>query len=128
MIFWAVAALAADAPNSRLSDDIALTKATVSLLAGKDTAAVRDRFDPAIGQVSDETLRQMSDLIGTGEPSSIETIWSTEMHNFQTGDGNSRIVLEYGFSGKWVVVDAGIKTEGASKRFYRFFLTTNACP
>ena len=128
MVFWAVAALAADAPNSRLSDDIALTKATVSLLAAKDTAAVRDRFDPAVGQVSDNTLRQMSDLIGASEPNSIETIWSTEMHNFQTGDGNSRIVLEYGFSGKWVVVDAGIKTEGASKRFYRFFLTANALP
>jgi hypothetical protein len=98
------------------------------LLAAKDTAAVRDRFDPAVGQVSDNTLRQMSDLIGASEPNSIETIWSTEMHNFQTGDGNSRIVLEYGFHGKWVVVDAGIKTEGASKRFYRFFLTANALP
>jgi hypothetical protein len=128
MVFWAVAALAADAPNSRLSDDIALTKATVSLLAAKDTAAVRDRFDPAVGQLSDNTLREMSDLIGASEPNSIETIWSTEMHNFQTGDGNSRIVLEYGFHGKWVVVDAGIKTEGASKRFHRFFLTANALP
>jgi hypothetical protein len=128
MVIFTVAALAVDAPDSRLSDDVALTKATVSLLAAKDTAAVRDRFDPAAGQVSDDTLRQMSDLIGASEPNSIETIWSTETRNLQTGDGNSRILLEYGLSGKWVVVDAGIKTEGASKRFYRFLFTTNALP
>jgi hypothetical protein len=48
MVFLAVAALADDAP-SRLSDDIALTKATVSLLAAKDNAAFRDRLDPAMG-------------------------------------------------------------------------------
>jgi hypothetical protein len=128
MVFLTVAALAVDAPNSRLSDDVALTKATVSLLAARDTAAVRDRLDPAMGQVSDETLRQMSDLIGASEPNSIETIWSTETHNFQTGDGNSRILLEYGLTGKWVVVDAVVKTQGASKRLYRFFLTANTLP
>jgi hypothetical protein len=128
MVFWAVAALAVDAPNSRLSDDVALTKATVSLLAARDNAAVRGRLDPAMGQVSDETLRQMSDLIGASEPNSIETIWSTETHKLQTGDGNSRILLEYGLTGKWVVVDAVVKTEGASKRFYRLLLTANALP
>jgi hypothetical protein len=128
MVFWAVAALAVDAPNSRLSDDVALTKATVSLLAARDSAAVRDRLDPAMGQVSDETLRQMSDLIGASEPTFIETIWSTETHNFQTGDGTSRIVLEYGLIGKWVIVDAVVKTQGASKRFHRLFLTANTLP
>ena len=128
MVFLAVAALAVEAPNSRLSDDVALTKATVSLLAARDIAAVRDRLDPAMGQVSDDTLRQMSDLIGAGEPTSIETIWSTETHNLQTGDGNSRILLEYGLAGKWVVVDAVVKTDAASKRFYRLFLTANTLP
>jgi hypothetical protein len=128
MVFLVAAALAADAPNSRLSDDIALTKATISLLAARDNAAVRDRLDPAMGQVSDDTLRQMTDLIGTNEPASIETIWSTETHNFQTGDGNSRIVLEYGLTGKWVVVDAVVNTKATSKRFYRLFLTANSLP
>jgi hypothetical protein len=128
MVFWAIAALAVDAPNSRLSDDVALTKATVSLLAARDNAAVRDRLDPAMGQVSDETLHQMSDLIGASEPISIETIWLTETHSFQTGDGNSRILLEYRLTGKWVVVDASVKTQGASKRFHRLFLTANTLP
>ena len=128
MVFLAVAALADDAPNSRLSDDIALTKATVSLLAARDFAAVRDRFDPVIGQVSDDTLLQMSDLIGASAPTSIETIWSAEGHSLRTGDGNSRILLEYGLAGKWVVVDVVVKTEAASKRFPRLFLTANALP
>jgi hypothetical protein len=39
-----VAALAAEAPNSRVSEDVALTKDTISLLAAKDFAAVRDRL------------------------------------------------------------------------------------
>jgi hypothetical protein len=114
--FLAVAALAVDAPNPRLSDDVALTKATVSLLAARDIAGVRERLDPAMGQVFDDTLRQMSDLIGASEPISIETIWSTETRNLRTGDGNSRILLECELTGKWVVVDAVVKTQGASKR------------
>jgi hypothetical protein len=121
-------ALAAEAPNSRLSDDIALTKAVVSSLAAKDTAAVRGQLDPAMGQVADDKLLQMSDLIGASEPTSIETIWSAEGHNLQTGDGNSRILLEYALAGKWVVVDAVVKTEGSSKRFARLFLTSNTLP
>jgi hypothetical protein len=128
MVFLAVAALADDAPNSRLSDDVALTKATVSLLAAGDFAAVRDRLDPTIAQISDDTPHQMSDLFGASEPTSIETIRSTERHNLQTGDGNSRILLEYGLTGKWVVVDVVVKTEAASKRFPRLFLTANALP
>jgi hypothetical protein len=128
MVFLAVAARADDAPNSRLSDDTALTKATIALLAAKDNAAVRDRLDPAMGQVSDDRLRQMSDLIGASEPASIETIWSTETHDLQTGDGNSRILLEYGLAGRWLVVDAVVKTKDASKQFSRLFLTSNRLP
>jgi hypothetical protein len=128
MFFWAVAALAVDAPNSRLADDIALTKATISLLAARDFAAVRDRLDPAIGQISDDSLHQMSDVIGASQPTSIETIWSTENHNLRTGDGISRILLEYGLTDKWVVVDVAVKTEAASKRFPRLFLTINPLP
>jgi hypothetical protein len=128
VVFFAVAASADDAPGSRLSDDIALTKATVSLLAAKDFAAVRDRLDPAIGQISDEALRKMSDLIGAGEPSSIETISAAERHNLQTGDGTSLILLEYKLTGQWVVVDAAVKTEAGSKRFPRLYLTANTLP
>src|SRR5204862_7362669 len=40
----------------------------------------------------------------------------------------SRILLEYGWTGKWVVVDAVVKTEAASKQFPRLFLTANRLP
>jgi hypothetical protein len=128
MVFLAVAAPAADAPNARLADDIALTKATIVLLAAKDLAAVRDRLDPVLGPVSDDTMRQMSDVFGAREPTSIETISASERHALQSGDGGSRIVLEYALTGKWVVVDATVKTEAGSKRFYRLFVTPNGLP
>jgi hypothetical protein len=128
MFFWASAALALDAPNARLSDDIALTKATISLLAAKNFAAVRDRLDPVMGKISDDTLRQMSDVIGPGDPISVETISSAEARNLQTGDGNSRIILEYELTGKWVVAGALIKTNAASKRFLGLHFTVNALP
>lgn len=125
---WATAALADDLPHSRLSDDVALTKATVSSLAAKDFKAVRDRFDGAV-QVSDDTLGKMQGLIGSAEPASVETIWSTETHNVQTGDGNSRVILEYKLAaGKWVVADAVVKTQAGAKHFTRLYLTGNTLP
>jgi hypothetical protein len=125
MLLWAAAAFAADAPDSRLAEDIALTKATISLLAAKDMTAVRDRL---VGQIPDDTLRKMSDTIGASEPASIETIWATETHSLENGNGNSRIVLEYGLTGKWVIVDAVVMTEAASKRLTRLYFTVNALP
>jgi hypothetical protein len=128
MLLWAGAAFAADTPDSRLSEDIALTKATISRLAAKDMTAVRDHLDPKIGQTTDDTLRKMSDMIGGSEPASIETIWATETHGLENGGGNSRIVLEYGLTGKWVIVDAVVQTEFASKRLTRLYFTVNTLP
>jgi len=119
-------ALAADASDSRLQDDIALTKVTVSQLVAKDFAAVRAHLDPAMGQASDEQLRKMADLIGTAEPVSVEKAWSAENRNLETGDGVTRMFLEYRFGGKWLVVDAAVKTEGSTKRFVRLYFNNNA--
>jgi len=128
MLCWAVPAPAAEAPNSWLADDVALTKATISLLAAKDFAAVRERLDPKIGQVPDDRLRQLADMMSPGEPVSIETISATGTHNTQTGDSISRILLEYELTGKWVVVDAVIKTQASSKTLTGLYLTPNALP
>ena len=128
MLFLAVAALPARAEDARLSGDIALTKATVFLLGVKEFGAVRDRLDPGIGQATDDMLGRMSAMMGAGEPASIETIWAREAHNVQTGDGSSQILLEYGWTGKWVVVDAVVKTLGSSRRFTRLYLTVNTLP
>jgi hypothetical protein len=111
-----------------LAEDIALTKATIALLQAKNFSALRERLDLAIGQLTEDRLRQMSDAFGTGEPASIETISASESHNLRTGEGTSRILLEYGFGSKWVVVDAGIKTKGAEKRFLRLNFFPNSMP
>jgi hypothetical protein len=128
LLFCIVPAMASAAPDGPLSDDVALTKATISSLAAKDFTAVRDRLDADIGQATDDRLGRMSDLIGGSEPVSIETISATGTRNLQTRDGNSRILLEYGLAGKWVVVDAVINTQAASKRFTRLYITTNNLP
>lgn len=125
---WATAALAVDTPNPVIADDVALTKATIALLAAKDVAAIRARLDTTKIQVSDQTIGQMGDVIGQGEPASIETISSSGFHNIKTEDGYSRIVLEYGLAGKWVVVDAGITSKAGLKQFVRLYLTVNALP
>lgn len=126
MAALAVPALATDAPGSPLDDDIALTKVTVSQLVAKDFGAVRARLDPAMGEVSDDQLRKMADLIGTAEPVSVETAWSAENRNPDTGNGVSRMFLEYRFGGKWLVVDAAVKTEASTKRFVRLYLNSNS--
>ena len=128
LLFLTVPATASEAPDVRLSDDIAFTKATIALLATKDFTSVRDRLDSGIGQASDETLDRMSNLFGVSEPASIETISGTETRNLQTGAGNSRILLEYGVIGKWLVVDAVINTQAASKRFTRLYISANNQP
>jgi hypothetical protein len=125
LLFLTAPAMASEAPDARLSDDIALTKATIASLAAKDFTSVRNRLDTAIGQASDETLDRMSNLFGVSEPASIETISGTETRNLQTGAGNSRILLEYAMTGKWLVVDAVINTQAASKRFTRLYISSN---
>lgn len=109
------------------ADDVALTKATISLLAAKDLAEFRNRLDPANGQISDDILRKMSDIVA-GQPTSIETISIRGGHSLTNGDGNSHIFLEYALPGKWVVVDAVVRTKDGSKRFTRFFITPNGLP
>jgi hypothetical protein len=128
MLFSAGAVLAADAPASRLDDDVAMTKATVSLLAARDIAAVRSRLDPIVGPVSDDVLRKLSDMVAANEPTSIETIYADERRNLQTGDGSSRVLLEYAYPGKWVLVDVAIRSKDNQKHFFRLFLTPNGVP
>jgi len=71
----------------------------------------------------------MSGVIGASEPITIETISERGGHNIQTGDGNSRLILEYAVSGKkWVVVDAAVKTQGGAKHLIRLYVTANALP
>lgn len=122
---WTAPAMASEAPDPRLAGDIALTKATISVLAAKDFTTFRQRLDASMSQATDDILNRMSDRIGAGEPRSIETISATETHDIQTGDGNSRILLEYGLAGRWSIVDAVVRTEGGSKRFVQLYITTN---
>lgn len=124
-VLLTVPALAVDTSETRLADDIALTKATISLLAAKDFAAFRQRLDPAMGEASDDRLRHMADMIGTTEPVSVQTAWSAENRNLETGNGVSRMWLEYRIGDKFLVVDAAVKTEASAKRFVRFYLTSN---
>lgn len=125
LLFWIGPAMASEPQDERLGSDVALTKATVAALVAKDFTAVRGRLDPGMGQASDDMLDRMSERIGAREPASIETISATGTYDVQSGDGTSQVLLEYDLAGKWIVVDAVIRTQAASKRFVRFYITTN---
>jgi hypothetical protein len=56
----AVPALANEAVSGRLAEDVALTKATISLLQARNFRAIRERLNPAVGEVTDDRFRQMS--------------------------------------------------------------------
>jgi hypothetical protein len=128
LLLWALASFAAAAQDARISDDVAVTKAIISSLAAKDFTAVRDRLDPSLGKPSDDTLDRLSKQLGAGEPASVETIWTNARHSVETGDGSSQVLLEYGWTGRWVVVEAVVKTEGGAKRFTRLYFTVNTVP
>ncbi|MBO0758603.1 MAG: hypothetical protein J2P54_22380 [Bradyrhizobiaceae bacterium] len=107
-IFACVApALAADPTDPQLMADVAVAKATVILLQSRDFAAVRDRFHPAIGPLSDDVLARMADVIA-GEAKSVETISSKG--TFATRkNGESQTILEYQIGSRWIVADVVIK-------------------
>ena len=76
----------------------------------EDFPAFRDRLAAKLGQPSDDTLSKMSDQIGTDAPvSDKRRSPRTGGLQSQNRDGNIRIVLEYEFVGRWVVVDAVVK-------------------
>jgi hypothetical protein len=68
-------AFAADPTDARLMADVAVAKATITLLQSRDFTAVRDRFQPALGPLPDDVLAGMADVIA-GEAKSVETISS----------------------------------------------------
>jgi hypothetical protein len=122
-------AIAEEAPNGRLSDDLALARSTISLLQTGDLTTVRGRFDPwVLGAGADDSLRRMSDALGHDEPTSMHVVSAKETHDVQSGDGSSRLLLEYQFGNKWIVADATVKTVGADKRLTGLHFTVNALP
>jgi hypothetical protein len=126
---YASSAIAEEVPDARLSDDLALVRSTISLLQTGDFATVRGRFDPwVLGVGADESLRRMSDALGHDEPTSVRVISAKETHNVQSGDGSSRILLEYQFGSKWIVADAIVKTVGTDKRLIGLNFAVNAVP
>jgi hypothetical protein len=125
----ASSAIAEEMPSARLSDDLALARSTISLLQTRDFATVRGRFDPwVLGAGADDALRRMSDALGHDEPTSVHVVSAKETHDVQSGDGSSRILLEYQFGSKWIVADATVKTVGADKRLIGLHFTVNALP
>jgi hypothetical protein len=118
---------ATDPTDRRLIDDVAVAKATISLLQSRDFAAVRERFDPAIGPLQDDVLAGMANMV-TGETKSIETISSKG--NFSLGPGNSesQTILEYQIGSRWVVANIVIKTENNIKRVSGLYFSVNNQP
>jgi hypothetical protein len=120
-------AFAADPTDARLMADVAVAKATITLLQSRDFTAVRDRFQPALGPLPDDVLAGMADVIA-GEAKSVETISSKGTFNPATGNGESQTILEYQIGLRWVVADVVVKTENNIKRVSGLYFSTNSQP
>jgi hypothetical protein len=120
-------AFAADPTDARLMADVAVAKATITLLQSRDFTAVRDRFQPALGPLPDDVLAGMADVIA-GEAKSVETISPKGTFNPATGNGESQTILEYQIGLRWVVADVVVKTENNIKRVSGLYFSTNSQP
>jgi len=107
-------ALAENPSDARLVADVTVAKSIISLLQSRDFTAIRAQFHPVVGPVTDVLLARMADVIA-GEPTSIETISSSGRYNVETGNGNSRTILEYEIGPHWIVADAVVNTENNVK-------------
>ena len=118
---------AADPTDPWLIADVAVAKATITLLQSRDFAAVRDRMHPTVGAVSDDVLRRMAGVIA-GDAKSVETISSKRRFNRDTGNGESQTILEYQIDSRWIVADVVIITENDIKRVSGLYFSVNSQP
>src|SRR5690242_19926231 len=79
-------AFAEDPTDARLIADVAVAKATITLLQSRDFTAARKQFHPSTGSLPDDALARMADIVA-GEVKSVETISSKG--RFDLGPGNS---------------------------------------
>ena len=113
--------------GSRLAEDVAFAKDTISRLQLSDFKAVRQRLERP-SEVSDDVLRKMAYTLGVTEPISVDLISAKTTIHEQTGNGFSRAVLEYEFGDRWVVARATVRTAGGEKWFRDLHLTLNGAP
>jgi hypothetical protein len=128
LVFAYVApALAAEPTDARLMADITMAKATIALLQSRDFVGARERFDPAIGPLSDDALGRMSDIVA-GETQSIETFSAKGSFSPDTANRASQIILECHIGARWIVADVVIKTEANIQRISGLFFSVNKQP
>jgi hypothetical protein len=120
-------AFAADPTDARLIADVAVAKATITLLQSRDFTALRKRLDPAIGPLSDNALARIADPVA-GEAKSIETISSKGSFDPAARNGESQIILEYQIDPHWVVANVVVKTENNIKRVSGLYFSVNDQP
>lgn len=120
-------AFAEDPTDARLMADVAVAKATITLLQSRDFTAARKQFHPSTGALSDDALAQMGSIVA-GEIKSVETISSKGRFDLGPGYSESQTILEYQIGSRWIVADVVIKTEINVKRVSGLFLTVNSLP
>jgi hypothetical protein len=127
LLAYVAPASAADPTDARLIADVAVAKATITLLQSRDFTALHERLDPSIGPLPDDVLARMADPIA-GEAKSVETISSKGRFDLASGNGESQTILEYQIDPHWVVANVVVKTENNIKRVSGLFFSINSQP
>lgn len=120
-------AFAEDPTDARLIADVAVAKATITLLQSRDFTAARKQFHPNTGPLPDAALARMAEVVA-GEVKSVETISSRGKFDLGPGNSESQTILEYQIGSRWVVADVVIKTEDNIKRVSGLYFSVNSQP
>jgi hypothetical protein len=120
-------AFAADPTDPRLIADVAVAKATITLLQSRDYNAARRQFHANVGPLPDDVLARMADVVA-GEAKSVETISSKGRFDLGPGNSESQTILEYQMGARWVVADVVVKTENNTKRISGLYFSVNGQP
>lgn len=93
--------------------DQALAKSYIDLLRQRRIDEIEKAADPIIaGETLHGTLIKMADLIPLGEPTSVSLVGAHRMNTAESSTVN--LTFEYDFSGKWIVTNVAVKTQGGN--------------
>jgi hypothetical protein len=105
--------------------DQALARSYIDHLRQGRMNEIEKAADPSIvDETLQGTLVKMADLIPLGEPTSVSLVGAHRMNTAESSTIN--LTFEYGFSGKWILTNVALKTQGGNTTVVGFSVVPQA--